>query len=131
MGGGGDSQQNIWYRRVGAWLCQTWDNNTPIRRYADTPTRRHDLWPIRVRLWHWGWKNDHQHGMVDLPAEPKAMPAKFCVYPPEGESFEIEIKNTATVGRTVDNTISLPGSHVSRQHAIVRCHKQAAAFVSR
>jgi adenylate cyclase len=50
------------------------------------------------------------------------MPAKFCVYPPEGEPFEIEIKNTATVGRTVDNTISLPGSHVSRQHAIVRCH---------
>ena len=50
------------------------------------------------------------------------MPAKFCVYPPEGESFEIEIKNTATVGRTIDNTISLPGSHVSRQHAIVRCH---------
>jgi adenylate cyclase len=60
--------------------------------------------------------------MVDLPAEPKTMPAKFCVYPPEGEPFEIEIKNTATVGRTVDNTISLPGSHVSRQHAIVRCH---------
>jgi adenylate cyclase len=50
------------------------------------------------------------------------MPAKLCVYPPEGESFEIEIKNTATVGRTIDNTISLPGSHVSRQHAIVRCH---------
>src|SRR5262252_9553223 len=50
------------------------------------------------------------------------MPAKFCVYPPEGESFEIEIKNTATVGRTIDNTISLPGTHVSRQHAIVRCH---------
>ena len=60
--------------------------------------------------------------MVDLSAEPKTMPAKFCVCPPEGEPFEIEIKNTATVGRTVDNTISLPGSHVSRQHAIVRCH---------
>jgi adenylate cyclase len=57
-----------------------------------------------------------------LVAKPKTMPAKLCVYPPEGEPFEIEIKNTATVGRTVDNTISLPGSHVSRQHAIVRCH---------
>lgn len=46
----------------------------------------------------------------------------FCVYPFGEESFEKEIDNTATIGRTSANTISLPGSHVSRQHAIVRCH---------
>jgi adenylate cyclase len=50
------------------------------------------------------------------------MPAKFCVYLPGGESFERVITNTATLGRTNDNTIALPGNHVSRQHAIVRCH---------
>src|SRR4029077_12044740 len=32
------------------------------------------------------------------------------------------IANTATIGRTGDNTVPLPGNHVSRQHAIVRCH---------
>jgi adenylate cyclase len=50
------------------------------------------------------------------------MPAKFRVYPPAGEPFERTIENTATIGRTVDNTVALPGNHVSRQHAIVRCH---------
>jgi adenylate cyclase len=50
------------------------------------------------------------------------MPAKFRVNSPGGETFEREVNNTATIGRTPDNTIPLPGSHVSRQHAIVRCH---------
>src|SRR6202045_4840511 len=50
------------------------------------------------------------------------MPAKFRVYPPAGEPFERTIENTATIGRTIDNTVALPGNHVSRQHAIVRCH---------
>jgi adenylate cyclase len=50
------------------------------------------------------------------------MAAKFRVYPPEGEPFDKEIANTATIGRTSENTVPLPGGHVSRQHAIVRCH---------
>jgi adenylate cyclase len=50
------------------------------------------------------------------------MPAKFHVYPPSGEPFEKTIENTATIGRTAENTVALPGNHVSRQHAIVRCH---------
>lgn len=50
------------------------------------------------------------------------MPAKFRVYPPGGEPFDKVVSNTATIGRTPDNSIPLPGNHVSRQHAIVRCH---------
>src|ERR1700752_106964 len=50
------------------------------------------------------------------------MPAKFRVYAPGVEPFEGGVHNTATIGRTSDNTIPLPGNHVSRQHAIVRCH---------
>src|SRR6201987_3976842 len=50
------------------------------------------------------------------------MPAKFRVNSAGGDPFEREVNNTATVGRTSDNTIPLPGNHVSRQHAIVRCH---------
>jgi len=50
------------------------------------------------------------------------MPAKFRVSSPGGETFEREVNNTATIGRTPDNTIRLLGNHVSRQHAIVRCH---------
>jgi adenylate cyclase len=50
------------------------------------------------------------------------MSAKFRVTSPGGEPFESEINNTATIGRTGDNTIRLQGNHVSRQHAIVRCH---------
>ncbi len=51
------------------------------------------------------------------------MPAKLKVRPSEGEPFEIEVGNTATIGRGRDNTVSLHFSpHVSRQHAIVRCH---------
>src|ERR1700737_2173683 len=50
------------------------------------------------------------------------MSAKLRVYPPLGEPFDKKIANTATIGRTGDNTVPLPGNHVSRQHAIVRCH---------
>jgi adenylate cyclase len=50
------------------------------------------------------------------------MSAKLRVYPPLGEPFDKKIANTATIGRTTDNTVPLPGNHVSRQHAIVRCH---------
>lgn len=42
---------------------------------------------------------------------------------PGGEPFDLEIGNTATIGRSQDNTLCLPGSpHVSRQHAVIRCH---------
>lgn len=51
------------------------------------------------------------------------MPAKLKVRPAEGEAFEVEVGNTATIGRSRDNTVSLhTNPHVSRQHAIIRCH---------
>ncbi len=51
------------------------------------------------------------------------MRALLKIRPSEGEPFEVEIGNTATIGRGRDNTVSLHMSpHVSRQHAIVRCH---------
>jgi len=51
------------------------------------------------------------------------MQAKLKILPLEGEPFEVEVGNTATIGRGPDNTVSLHMSpHVSRQHAIIRCH---------
>jgi adenylate cyclase len=51
------------------------------------------------------------------------MPAKLLVKPATGEPFEVEIGNTATIGRTRDNTVALSASPlVSRQHAVIRCH---------
>ena len=51
------------------------------------------------------------------------MPAKLRITPLAGEPFELIIGNTATVGRTSDNTVCLSGSPlVSRQHALIRCH---------
>lgn len=51
------------------------------------------------------------------------MRAKLKVRPADGEAFEIEVGNTATIGRSRDNSVSLHFSpHVSRQHAIIRCH---------
>ncbi|MGI8957140.1 MAG: FHA domain-containing protein [Chthoniobacterales bacterium] len=51
------------------------------------------------------------------------MPAKLRVTPLAGEPFELTIGNTATIGRTSDNTVCLSGSPlVSRQHALIRCH---------
>src|SRR5450432_3649639 len=51
------------------------------------------------------------------------MGAKIRVIPAEIEPFEIGIGNTATIGRTRENTVCLNFSPlVSRQHAIIRCH---------
>ncbi|CAN5465222.1 hypothetical protein BH20VER3_BH20VER3_22590 [soil metagenome] len=51
------------------------------------------------------------------------MPAKLRITPLGGEPFELTIGNTATIGRTADNTVCLSGSPlVSRQHALIRCH---------
>jgi len=51
------------------------------------------------------------------------MRAKLKIKASSGESFEVEIGNTATIGRGRDNTVSLHMSaDVSRQHANVRCH---------
>lgn len=51
------------------------------------------------------------------------MQAKLKVRPAEGEPFEVEVGNTATIGRSRDNTVALHlAQHVSRQHAIIRCH---------
>lgn len=51
------------------------------------------------------------------------MRAKLNIRPADGEAFEVEVGNTATIGRSKDNSVSLHFSpHVSRQHAIIRCH---------
>ncbi len=51
------------------------------------------------------------------------MRATLKVQPVDRESFEIDIANTATIGRSRENTVALDFSpHVSRQHAIIRCH---------
>jgi adenylate cyclase len=51
------------------------------------------------------------------------MGAKLIVQPAQGDSFEVPIGNTATIGRTRENTVCLNSSPlVSRQHAVIRCH---------
>jgi len=51
------------------------------------------------------------------------MAAKLHVIPARAEPFEVAIGNTATIGRTRENTVCLGFSRlVSRQHAIIRCH---------
>lgn len=51
------------------------------------------------------------------------MRAKLKIQPADRESFDVDIANTATIGRSRDNTVALDFSpHVSRQHAIIRCH---------
>ena len=51
------------------------------------------------------------------------MAAKLQIQPATAPAFEVEIGNTATIGRTRDNTVCLNFSPlVSRQHAVVRCH---------
>ena len=51
------------------------------------------------------------------------MQAKLRVRPSEGQPFDVDVGNTATIGRGKHNTVSLHQSAaVSRQHAIVRCH---------
>jgi adenylate cyclase len=51
------------------------------------------------------------------------MGAKLIIQPASAEPFEVDIGNTATIGRTRENTVCLNFSPlVSRQHAIIRCH---------
>ena len=51
------------------------------------------------------------------------MRAKLIVRPAGSEAYEVEVGNTATIGRSRDNTVSLhTNPHVSRQHAVIRCH---------
>lgn len=51
------------------------------------------------------------------------MRAKVTVTPVDEEPYVVEIGNTATIGRSTENSISFPTSkQVSRQHAIIRCH---------
>src|SRR6185295_3784669 len=51
------------------------------------------------------------------------MGAKLTIQPANADPFEICIGNTATIGRTRENTVCLNFSPlVSRQHAIIRCH---------
>lgn len=51
------------------------------------------------------------------------MGAKLFVQPAQGEPFDVSIGNTATIGRTRENTVCLNSSPlVSRQHAVLRCH---------
>lgn len=51
------------------------------------------------------------------------MGAKLHIQPKSAEPFEVRIGNTASIGRTRENTVCLNFSPlVSRQHAIIRCH---------
>lgn len=51
------------------------------------------------------------------------MPARVIVSSGSETTQEILIGNTASIGRTNDNTIHLPGNRlVSREHALLRCH---------
>lgn len=51
------------------------------------------------------------------------MGAKLQIHPSRAEPFEVSIGNTATIGRTRENTICLNFSPLtSRQHAMIRCH---------
>jgi adenylate cyclase len=51
------------------------------------------------------------------------MAAKLHVQPASAPAFEVPIGNTATIGRTRENTVCLHFSpQVSRQHAVIRCH---------
>lgn len=51
------------------------------------------------------------------------MGAKLQIQPAHSDPFEVPIGNTATIGRTRENTVCLSFSPlVSRQHAIIRCH---------
>jgi adenylate cyclase len=51
------------------------------------------------------------------------MGAKLQVQPAKAKPFEVAVGNTATIGRTRENTVCLSASPlVSRQHAVIRCH---------
>src|SRR5579862_7398569 len=51
------------------------------------------------------------------------MGAKLSIQPAQAQAFDVSIGNTATIGRTRENTVCLSFSPlVSRQHALIRCH---------
>jgi adenylate cyclase len=51
------------------------------------------------------------------------MGAKLIIQPAQADAFDVPIGNTATIGRTRENTVCLSFSPlVSRQHALIRCH---------
>jgi adenylate cyclase len=51
------------------------------------------------------------------------MGARLQIEPKNAEPFEVRIGNTATIGRTRENTVCLHfSSLVSRQHALLRCY---------
>jgi len=51
------------------------------------------------------------------------MGAKLKIQPATADPFEVGIGNTASIGRTRENTVCLSFSPlVSRQHALIRCH---------
>jgi adenylate cyclase len=51
------------------------------------------------------------------------MGAKLKIQPAQAPTFEVAIGNTASIGRTKENTVCLSFSPlVSRQHALIRCH---------
>jgi adenylate cyclase len=51
------------------------------------------------------------------------MGAKLHIQPKDAPAFEVRIGNTASIGRTRENTVCLNFSPlVSRQHALIRCH---------
>lgn len=51
------------------------------------------------------------------------MGATLHIQPASANAFEVPIGNTATIGRTRENTVALNFSPlVSRQHALIRCH---------
>lgn len=51
------------------------------------------------------------------------MGAKLKIQPATAAAFEVGIGNTASIGRTRENTVCLSFSPlVSRQHALIRCH---------
>src|SRR4051812_20457225 len=53
----------------------------------------------------------------------RTMGAKLQIQPEHADAFEVSIGNTATIGRTRENTVCLSFSPlVSRQHCIIRCH---------
>lgn len=53
------------------------------------------------------------------------MPAQLTIKTPKGET-SLTIENTATIGRTSENTVSLDGDvHASRFHAVIRCQNGA------
>lgn len=55
------------------------------------------------------------------------MNARLTIQPSGGSSYPLEVANTATIGRSSENTIAFPKDpHVSRQHALIRSQNGVA-----